>query len=301
MSVLDKFLIDQMVPPVLYHYTSSKCFTEIVESGCLFAVSIRHIKNDISFAYTITMVKKELQKQLKHQKLLLKKEDPKDTVRKKIRLLSELIKRVASMEQFHIFIFSLSQDGDAISSWKDYCPEGIGFSIGFDTEHLQNLAKRQGFALVGCCHNKTEQENIVKDMIADSVEKIKTDGKNTSEWLLTLNNTADEFATKTIQLAAVYKHPHCSEKSEWRLFAMPTPILPTNSSMQFMDKKSMPAPYLKFMLSDEKEIAPLIPSVIIGPTPDKNLSRNSLELFLSAHGLQSCTIHYSHIPYSHPA
>jgi Protein of unknown function (DUF2971) len=300
MSILDKILSHQIVPPVLYHYTSPKCFTEIVESGCLFAVSIRHINNDISFSHTITLVKEELQKQIKRQKLLLKKEGQKDTIWKNIKLLSELMKRMASLEQFHIFIVSFSQNGDATTSWQDYCPEGIGFSIGFNTQHLRDLAKRQGFILIGCCHNKTDQEKIVKALVEESVEKIKTDSKNNSEWFLTLTNTADEFAAKIIQLASICKHPHCTETSEWRLFAMPTPILPTNSSMQFMEKKSMPAPYLKFMLPDEKEIAPLLHKVIIGPTPDKKLSRDSLELFLSTRGLQSCAIHHSQIPYSGP-
>ncbi len=298
MSIFDKILSDAILPPVLYHYTSPKCFTEIVESGYLYAANIRYIKNDISFSYTIEMVREELKRQIKSLKRLLKKEGRTDVPEKKIRLLNELIKRLASLEQFHIFIISFSQDSDLSSSWQDYCPGGIGLSIGFDTERLTYLAKRQGFKLVGCNHNKTEQERIVNALVSESIEKIKPDSKNASEWPLTLNTTADEFALKTIQMAAIFKHPSCSEKSEWRLFSMPIPILPTNSSIRFRGGESMLIPCLEFMLADKKDGEPPIKKIIIGPTTDKKLSRNSLELFMSANALKSCSILYSQIPYS---
>jgi len=298
MSIFDKIFSDSILPPVLYHYTSPKCFAKIVESGYLYAANIRYIKNDISFSYTIEMVREEIKRQIQSLKRLFKKAHTDDVPEKKIRLLNGLIKRLASLEQFHIFIISFSQDSDLSSSWQDYCPGGIGLSIGFDTERLAYLAKRQGFKLVGCSHNKAEQEKIVNALVSESIEKIKTDSNNASEWLLTLNTAVDEFALKTIQLTAMFKHPSCSEKSEWRLFSMPVPILPTNSSIRFRGGESMLVPYLEFMLADKKNATPLIKKIIVGPTPDKKLSHNSLELFMSVNALKSCTIHYSQLPYS---
>jgi len=298
MNIIETIISNQLIPPVLYHYTSPSRFIDIVEGRCLLAFNLQHIKNNDSFEYTIELVEKELREQLKHKSRLLRTKGKHDGTGKQIKLLSELTKRLSELARFHIFIVSLTQDGDAKSSWQDYCPKGIGVSIGFDAAHLNELAQQQGFILAGCCHTRREQENAVKALIGESVDKIKTEDKNASEWLLTLNNTADEFATKTVQLAALFKHPHCSEKSEWRLLAMPTPILPTNSSIRFMGNDLMPAPYLKFMLSDNTGMASLIPKVIIGPAPDKKLSRGSLELFLSARALESITITHSRIPYS---
>ena len=169
MSIFDKILSDAILPPILYHYTSPKCFAKIVESVHLYAVNMRYIKNDISFSYTIEMVKEEIKRQIKPLKHLFKKKDKAGVLEKKIRLLNELIKRLASLEQFHIFIISFTQDGDMNSSWQDYCPSGIGFSIGFDIKHLAYLAKRQGFKLVGCNHNKAEQERIVNALVSESI------------------------------------------------------------------------------------------------------------------------------------
>ena len=83
MSIFDKILSDAILPPVLYHYTSPKCFAEIVESGYLYAANIRYINNDISFSYTIEMVREELKSQIKSLRPLLKKKDHADVPKKK--------------------------------------------------------------------------------------------------------------------------------------------------------------------------------------------------------------------------
>lgn len=298
MTILDTILSDTSLPPVLYHYTSPDRFKKIIDSGHLRVSDIRYVENDISFSYTREFVADHLLRLMQPLKRRMNRKNRTDNLEIKLKLLNELKKRLASLEQFHMFVTSFSQDGDLGSSWRDYCPGSIGYSIGFAGDTLSRLAGQQEFRLVECIRSKSGQENIVSAIVSESMGRLKTGSKDASEWLLTLNTAADEFVLKTIQLAAVFQHPSSHERSAWRLFSMPVPILPTNSTMRFRSSQTKLVPYLEFMLSEKKGAVPDIRKVIIGPTPDPKLSRDSLELFMSANSLQSCVVHYSRVPYT---
>jgi hypothetical protein len=300
MNIIDTIHTNYMLPPILYHYTSPACFSKIVEGRYLFASHLGFIKNDISFSYTVELVREELKRRIKSIKLPFKNKRQSGVQEKKIRLLKGFIKRLGSLEQFHIFVISFSLDGDMGSSWQNYCPGGIGFSMGFDAGCLDMLAKNQGFTLVECIHDASEQKKIIHSLVSESVETEKMDMNNDSEWLLAINTSADEFALNTVRLAAIFKHPSYHEKAEWRMFSMPVPILPTNSSIRFRKEGPALIPCQNFMLSNSISDVPFLKKTIIGPTPDKTLSSSSLELFLSVNALQSCIVEYSQIPHPKP-
>ena len=56
-------------------------------------------------------------------------------------------------------------------------------------------------------------------------------------------------------------------------------------------------PYVEFKLTDDPNQPLPIEEIIIGPTPHEDLSKASVEAYLSVNGVTSCKVISSGIPY----
>ena len=91
------------------------------------------------------------------------------------------------------------------------------------------------------------------------------------------------------------KHPSFSEEDEWRAVS---PIL-TNyveAPIKYREGASMLIPYITFSLRDGNDEWLRFAQVIVGPTPNINLSMKSVSRFLAKRSLGSKSIHYCGIP-----
>jgi hypothetical protein len=92
-------------------------------------------------------------------------------------------------------------------------------------------------------------------------------------------------------VAPTIKHPSFYEEEEWRLIsgALGTGM----AKILFRIGKSMIVPYLKFDLGKEFPLR----EIVVGPSPHKDLSVNSVRILLSAKKLRNIDIDSSSVPY----
>jgi hypothetical protein len=57
-----------------------------------------------------------------------------------LQLLKNELEFIDKIPDIGIYIFSLSARENMLSQWRGYCPDGAGFSIGFDSRKLRELS-----------------------------------------------------------------------------------------------------------------------------------------------------------------
>jgi hypothetical protein len=117
------YLTHEDVPDTLYHYTSLEALVAIVQSKRLRASNIRFL-NDTSEALRL---KEDVIGIL--QKRFSSSEEDREIV-------NTLIHSIQSRPSQSLFVASLSENSDLLSQWRAYCPSGLGVSIGFSGDSL---------------------------------------------------------------------------------------------------------------------------------------------------------------------
>jgi hypothetical protein len=109
---------------ILYHYTDANGLLGIVKSRELWATHILHLNDSSEYSHAVQVAAKQTKKGLLSAELTeaLKMLVPASTVN------PEEVNETAPCLPF---VVSLSQNGDQLSQWRAYCPDGNGFSIGF--------------------------------------------------------------------------------------------------------------------------------------------------------------------------
>ena len=60
-----------------------------------------------------------------------------------------------------VFVTSFSQEGDLLSQWRGYCPNGDGYSLGFVPERLYYESGTQQFGLARCLYDDEDQRKAI--------------------------------------------------------------------------------------------------------------------------------------------
>lgn len=256
--------INEILPDVLYHYTSFEGFKGIINSKEIWATAADYLHSDpteITIAKTVAL--EILREREKH---FNGKEELYDSCKKSV----ENSDRSKGFQ----CICSFAEDGDLLSQWRAYCPKGgvsIGFSvpkIGGNNEYL--------YTKDGSYHERYYvHENYIHKCIYEPKKqrKIMNDLFN-----FVLERTEDvrilkTFIGKLIQTFSYsFKHETFKEENEWRLCCF---TLPDDNQIRYRVKDSKRIPYLPFWAVDNKDNS-IITSIIIGPCRDKEILKNSV-------------------------
>jgi hypothetical protein len=202
-------------------------------------------------------------------------------------------------ESFAFFVSSFSEEKDLLSQWRGYCPEGIGFSIGFNLDRLIKWAQQNNCILKPCIYDAEEQKEVLRNLIDKISYKYKTELNNSSQELKfkkeidLLVDLLEEFA----KLAPTFKHPKFKEETEWRIIAnLYLKLEGSIDSMKYRDGKSMIVPYIEISLPLEEDKLE-VNQVVVGPTHDPILSKASIELLLKSNNVNFNEVQYSTIPF----
>ncbi len=95
---------------------------------------------------------------------------------------------------------------------------------------------------------------------------------------------ASEVIPKILAYAPFIKHPSFSEESEWRV------VIIDRFGSKFRQGKSFIVPYLEIPLSGEDPVR--IEKAIVGPTPHKDLAKQSCSKFLGIGNVINSDIPY---------
>jgi hypothetical protein len=122
------------VPQTLYHYTSMEGLLGIVQKRQIWASHIRYLNDRMEQDHIWSVVENRARERLKQT------DDP--AIKS---ALETLPADVARRTRTHAYVASFSADGDLLSQWLSYCPDGKGFAIGFGTRSLStnNLAQHK--------------------------------------------------------------------------------------------------------------------------------------------------------------
>lgn len=262
-------------PPELFHYTSQEGLKGILETGEIWASKVGFMNDAVEFQLALNMARDIL---LEH----VKREDNRD----KCETLLEDIEDVRSV---NVFVFSLSEEGDLLSQWRGYCPAGGGYSIGFSSVALRSVVEGSlSFQLGKCIYNELAQRETVDDLVSRAVSQ-------ESGSFSDLGIFADlSFQEVLVAMAQLLKHESFSEEREWRLISSPQPY--TNPRFQHRPGRYNLIPYYRLPLwSPRGKVG--IERIIIGPTPDPELSKDALYSLLGSLGVEGVAIERSEVPF----
>jgi hypothetical protein len=274
----------------LYHYTTFNGLLGIVKSGALWASDIRYMNDSAEMRHTADLIGSEVA-----ERIAGGHSNPK--------LLNQFLDWVSHRftNGHMLFAASFRSNGNLLSQWRGYSSLGKGVSIGFDPDHLLKCAQRQSFQVGRCIYKPEEQKSLIKQVV-DVVEVLAAgygkafdeSGRQSSQFY---HSVFEKIESDLLRLAAILKHPSFQEEDEWRIVS---PVLTdyVSSPVRFREGTSMLVPYVEFALMPDKDRPLPLEHIFLGPTPNIDLSMNSITMFLSKKGIKPKNgIAYCSIPY----
>ena len=299
------------LPPTLYHYTSQRGFLEIVKSKEIWATNIYYLNDSLEYEYAANLIQDVIDEYLAridefHAGVVeyyaskgLPLPPPSEYDPRGIwgRLLEAMKKMLSAISGHVLFsVCSFTEEGDQLTQWRGYCPDGNGFSLGFETSHLIAQMGKHSLTLVKCIYKKEEQVKIIEKIIDNIIDvQVISGPEAVAMGAKGVMNKITEKVTASIpdfMLAMTkLKHETFSEEKEYRFVA----IHDESEPMYFREGKSMIVPYIVVPLADDKESIK-IDRIIVGPTPHQELTLKAIQLLMKSQKIE-CKIEASKTPY----
>jgi Protein of unknown function (DUF2971) len=274
----------QKPPPVLYHYTSMEVLEKITRSGEIWASDIEFLNDSEEYVNAKAFIKHELEMR----------------VAKDEKLRSIVHAHVGQM--FHeldhrdVYVASFSMEGDSLSQWRGYCPNGQGVAVGFLPWALSSgeldLAvgdnKSAGKALLKCVYTPKEKTKLLdahlNHFLKLVTEHFGTDSMEPGLFLGALTEACCPF----------FKNESFREEREWRLSVRCS--YRDVPQREFHMGRSTVVPHLQINLRKNYRLD-FIKEVVIGPTPNKDLAFMGVKTLLNRRELSRAVVRHSNIPY----
>lgn len=315
----------------LWHYTAASGLQGILLSNQLWATNYRYLndreeisgffdrKLNLLIAEGAQRGITELSKSLKGRAALKRLGGDSQINKELPPQLSEALKNVTLL--FDIFVTSFcytkpgkdSEDG-LLSQWRGYGHDG-GYALVFDTQKLDELLAQERLDHEYAYVNYSDVDyHDLDDASAPKFEetlKWEEEIRQCVAEMVTsqdLRPVAERFFDPVTSLAVRHKHRGFREEAEVRIVAIPpTPemkqeadrcgITIKNKKIDFFNRNGVLVPYLSLFEEQAKNNARLpIKKIVVGPHPEKELRKKSLQLFLEQLGL-SVEVVSSDIPY----
>lgn len=273
-------------PDTLYHYTTQTGLLGILASDSLWATKIHYLNDSAEYQLAFNLAKSFFDRLFKGERST-----------KKRTKIKTLVGNLSTIARMNVCVCSFTHHGDLLSQWRAYAGGIAGFSVGFRSENLLQRAEEQGFVLAKCIYNLQEQQDLIENLITASLaEEFNTVGVKrhpTNPWGLIIQPTGGAFKKNFACLASILKDQAFHEEDEWRLISRSGISV---KNMSFRPTQSMLAPYTLFALGAEKDR--YLHSLVVGPTPHPDLSKESIHSLLAHWNVvQTTEIRTSSAPY----
>lgn len=300
-------------PKVVYHYTSLAAMMNILKTQKIRATDIAYL-NDVS-----------------ERNLLLDIVDQQIVNFAAVRNIDGTPFRIATGSRLldGPYVSSFSSEGDSLNQWRSYCPVANGVSIGFRTECLKSAkllwtspfegAKRNMFSFDTGCHFKAVTyvkpnhlfagAKVLEEAHADAVKNVEEMEENYPDQSFSV----DDYFRQNVEVeASFYKHQGFANESEYRLVLSSTFF--NTHQVEFRCTRSSLVPYVSLTIPHSSSADLIRPAVtetetpevykwdavaelIIGPTPNIELTRDAVWRFCQSIGLMSAQLTESKLPY----
>jgi hypothetical protein len=269
-------ILNTSKPDLLYHYTSQTGLLGIINEEELWATKVHYLNDSKEFKLALGLILSEIDK-----RLVSADSDTTD----RLNILKDDISDISSV---HVFVLSFTTKGDLLSQWRAYGADGSGYSIGFDSKSIIDIAIKHGCIFAPCVYEMKKQNEIVKEIVDV--------GLSDQSRILNNNNIpATEFSDFVAMVAPLLKDHSFIEEQEWRLIS--PMIASTRPNFSFKAGKTSLIPYYRFPLS-ESSTNKGIKEIIIGPSPHQELASDALKALLYSKKLnKKSEVKCSDIPY----
>ncbi|WP_213803743.1 DUF2971 domain-containing protein [Granulicella sp. dw_53] len=213
--------------------------------------------------------------------------------------LKWLLNHLENDEHDPVYVISLSENADDLSQWRGYTPPSQGVCIGFDTQALRealDLAK-------GDRHDRARFL-----MLGRMIYLGENEGSSFDEFITSACNYIDVINGEVVRSVAAerllvsarpfYKHIAFKNEREWRIRMSANSVFihdPLPVVCRLGKSFLVPATYLSFTGTSMENS--FIKEIIVGPTPEKELSAYSMRAFIESENLHGVAVRSSQIPY----
>jgi hypothetical protein len=283
-------ILSETPPLHLYHYTDQKGLLGIVKKPDrqIWATHHQYLNDTQEFVHAKGVIRDEIEKRIESANY--------DDLRILERMRTTL--DGPGNEEVNLYLASFSEDGDSLAQWRAYGGQAAGYALGL---WGNRLLIPDDFTLARCIYEPEKQREVAKAIVAEVEHRL-------AQMPLIGDSNADFTAWATLLLglhefALIFKHEKFRGEQEWRIFsrvlmdmAPAFPAEPMECKLEFRHGKSMLIPYRIVPLRDNEGNFP-IHEIIVGPNPNPQQSRRSVESLLLSQGLQGAQVRSSDIPY----
>lgn len=288
MRTIDQ-VFSQKPQSTLYHYTGIGSLMGIVDSKVLWGSHIYYLNDAAEIVFASRLLR-----ELVNERLSSATSDKKDFLRQFYSWLESF-----TSTPYHLFIFSLTEEGNLLSQWRSYTPHGKGVSIGFSHLLLTKVVQEQNLKIAKCLYQREDQQALMSDLLnrmlisffqeKDSIDTTKFH-PNQKYFVF-----MEKFRCDILQVFALIKDPSFREECEWRIISKYYPKY-TVPEIKFREGASMLVPYIEIKIGNKNRTELLFERIILGPTQHNNLSLSALSSYLSNKKVCNETVS-SQIPY----
>lgn len=264
---------------ILYHYTSIATLLNILENIkegkiCLRATHAKFFNDPFEYDYCLSLLKNSM-------RLFEKKKN----IEKKIsKGFHEMLFKDAVEITGSPYILSFSENQDDLSMWRSYGNDGAGVAIGFEKEKLIEYVKSQdsyNTELIKCLYSKNKiNEELFKNW-ENNYSQMKFNDKS-------IGFTNFNFIINLITFSFKFKRKEYHLENEWRLCKNEYDY----ELVKFRESEGLIIPYINHLLPKE-----IIKEIIIGPCSERQLTRDSIAIFLRMKSLSNIELIQSKMPY----
>jgi hypothetical protein len=282
----------------LWHYTSQQGLLGILRTKKLWATNIRYLNDSREYIHALDVRQKEIERRLKGST------GPRAHLRKY--LLDHLQSYRTRFEHDDtggsLFVFSLSACRDDLSQWRAYCPQGTGFSLGFDVsewmgyERYDQSDEERDFTLScwPCIYGKEAQHEFAEilDFALACVEMRDEGDPGPSNLDEAAVQVAHDIFRDFDVVAARMKDAAFDAERETRLI-----VLRRDSDYPILVRQGRNGlvPYVEIEL-DRPPRLPLR-EIVVGPSPHQQLQCRAVEAALRMEGIFGVEVSRSNVPY----
>ncbi|WP_445363488.1 DUF2971 domain-containing protein [Microbulbifer sp. ANSA003] len=178
-----------------------------------------------------------------------------------------------SVDESYIACFS---EGDKLSQWRGYCSKEGGYCIGFEKKHIKELEIQKNLHVEKCKYIHEEKmkdwESIYNDACTFYDTHKTLHAYDTNQMGRSIYNQYLQMSYKILLNVLTHKDEGYKEETESRVVIYSKD---TNYKIKFRPSKSYLIPYI-----EHQEICQHIKSIIIGPSPNAEFNRRSIERYL---------------------
>jgi hypothetical protein len=262
----------------IFHYSSAKAAIGMLETKKIWASKIRHLNDASEYTHAKNWLVDELKRRdqgtLSSALAALTSENASPVVGR----IGRVAFTVATADK-PVMVASFSAAENLLSQWRAYCPQGNGFSLGFDASLYAETEPLEGMRLVKCIYTDSERDDLCGALIESWSEY---PDNNLSMMLKVLGDC--------MTVIAAVKDPSFKEEQEWRLVGMGHAL-----QKKFRPGRHGIVPYVEVPFGGNGEIQ--LRKIWVGPNSDSGAAMSALEALCRDRQLNGVVFEDSLIPY----